>query len=255
MKLTAALPNEIFGLEKDLLKIFLLPFVLIVVGLVVFFNVVLPRISAIGITNSAIVDVDQKTKKINEKSNYLISMDQNELKKNADYLSAAIIHQKNAYYLVNVVRFIAEKYGYQIDSFSVAPGKVSGDDSTGKSDALQAQTLPVSLNIIGPSNQYIDLMIAFEKSLPILSISKLEMKTTAETTEVDLVMSAYYVGDSVAINLANLSLADLTLDKEESAVIQKISSFERGISIEDVVKENASGQQFVKYDRSSPFNF
>lgn len=37
-------------------------------------------------------------------------------------VSSALLPEKNAYFLVNVVRKIADKYGYMVDSFSVKLG-------------------------------------------------------------------------------------------------------------------------------------
>jgi Tfp pilus assembly protein PilO len=256
MKADLKMPNEIFGIETGLLKLVVIPLVLVLVSMVVFFIVVVPKIETIGTTNIGIADIEQKTNKIKEKSSYLMSIDQNEIKRNTDYLTAAIMHESNAYYLVNVVRSIADKYGYQVDSFSVSPGKINPNQTEAKSDKLTAMVLPVSLTIVGSSDKYLDLMLAIERSLPILSVNKFDMKNKGDSsTEIDLQVSAYYVGDNVELNLANLSLADLTLSKEESGVVSKISGFEKIAGIDNLLNTDGSAKKFVKYDRTSPFNF
>lgn len=246
------LPEKIFGLETSLIKMFVFPTVVVILFLVTVFQVILPKVEEVNEIRGKTTEVDKKTKVITEKKNYFANVDQAELKRNSDYVSRALVKEKNAYLLVNIIRKVAEKYGFQVSEFSVSPGKLGEGEvqSTKKDFWLE---MPVRLSLIGQKSRYVELMLGFENHLPILSVRNFEMKTVGDLAELQLTISSYYVNEKIdAANVANLSLPDLTLNKTEQELLGKIQRFE---IIDAGVDENGEDSRgYVKYERVDPFN-
>ena len=242
------LPDKIFGLDKAFLILFLPPIGLILLFLISLNLILMPKISEIGTVNEKINGVNLNTKKINEQNKYLMSIDQEELRKNADYLDNAVLKDKKSYLLVEIIRGIANKFDYQIKSFSLVPGELKVDESNKISEDMIK--MPVSLSMAGPKEKSLELIFALEKTLPILFIDKFETKSSGELSQLDLVISAYYVKDNINMETNNVSLNDLILSKDEVALITKISSFTK-------IETNTVGvgsSNFQQYQRENPFS-
>ena len=122
------LPEEIFGMETSLLVLFtpilgLIILILISVGLVIS-----PKISEYQEMSGQYKTIEAQKKQLLEKERYLQSIDQEELNKNSSFIANAMLPQKNSYMLVEMVEKIVAKYGYQINSFLVAPGEISSGE-------------------------------------------------------------------------------------------------------------------------------
>jgi hypothetical protein len=245
------LPDKIFGLEKALLILFLPPIGLIFLFLISLNLILIPKISEIGVLKSKINEVSVNTKKIEEQNKYLMSIDQEELKKNADYLDNAVLKDKRSYLLVEIIRGVANKFDYQIESFSLTPGELKGEDSSKNSFSQDTVKMPVSLLMIGPKEKSLELISALEKTLPILFIDKFQTKNSGSLSQLDLVVSSYYVKDNVDLETSNVALNDLILSKEEKDLITKISSF---IKIEGNSQNETESFVFQQYQRENPFS-
>lgn len=246
-KITFNLPQKIFGLEIDFLKYFWVFVVLFLVFILSFKFVILPKVGEIISITNQISAKDKELKATREKLNYLVSLDKNELNKNADYFNSALLKEKNSYILVNIVKAVADKFGYQIRSFSVTPGEVK---IAKDSKANIVSKLPISLVVVGPREKYLDFISALEKNLPILTIDEFNLTTVENLSQIDLTVSAYYVQGAMETTLANFSLSDLTLTKEESSVLQNISGFQKNTG----TTESQPTRGFVKYTRENPFS-
>jgi hypothetical protein len=242
------LPDKIFGIDSSLLVFFLPPVVLFVVFLVSLNLILIPKINEIGLVSKKIDSVKLSTSKINEQNNYLISIDQKELQQNAEYLDNAVLKDKRSYLLVGIIRQVADKYGYQMSSFSLTPGELK--NTTGGKELENMVKMPVSLILYGPENKSLDFVLALEKTLPILFIDKFDVSTTNGTSKLDLVIYSYYANDNVNVDVNNISLNDLILSSDELTLIKEISSFNK-------INENEAGvgtTQFQQYQRENPFS-
>jgi Tfp pilus assembly protein PilO len=196
--------------------------------------------------------LDLQRQQLVAKRTYLLSVDQNELKKNSDFIVNAMLPQKNSYLLVEAVRKIADSYGYQIDSFMISPGNVVQKDNRELVNGV-AQ-IPIKLAVIGPAETYLNFVKGLESSLPILSLDSFEMHNDGTVARMDLSISAYYAEDISTVDINKLTLADLTLTKDEADLITRLDQF--------TVLENANGlgtqfstsSSFVKYNRADPFS-
>jgi len=242
------LPDKIFGLEKSLLILFLSP-----IGLLIFFFislklVLIPKASEIGTVKQKINTIKTNTTKVNEQIRYLSSVDSEELQKNAEYLDNAVLRNKKSYLLVEIIRQVANKFDYQVESFSLTPGEIKAEESE-KTSLKNMKKLPVNLMLYGPKDKSLELILALEKTLPILFIDKYDITTSGNYSELELAVSSYYIGDETNVDTSNITLNDLILSSDELALVEKISTFTK-------IEENTGAQmsEFKQYQRENPFS-
>lgn len=244
------LPDRILGIEKSFLGLFLAPLALFLLFLVSFKFILIPKINEVSVLGGEIKKIKNNTNKLKEQNKYLASIDQEELEKNADYLDNAVLKDKKSYLLVGIIRGVANKFDYQITSFSLTPGEMKGEESTKMANIENSVKLPISLSLIGPKEKSLELILALEKTLPILFIDKFEKRDSSDTSELDLVISSYYIG-SKNVETSNVALSDLILSKEESELITEISSFNK---IENNPLDIGTSGSFKEYQRENPFS-
>ena len=250
MKESFKLPDKILGLEKSLLTLFLPPLVLILIFFISLNFVLVPKINEINSINKKISEVNLRTDKVNEQVKYLNSIDPEELQKNADYLDNAVLKNKQAYLLVGIIREVANKFDYQIKSFSLSPGDLKDGELNSKASLENMIKMPISLLLSGPKDKNLELILALERTLPILFIDKFETSTGDNIMELNLTVSSYYISNEINMDTSSVALSDLILSKEESVLVEKISSFTK-------IKENQSGigaTEFRQYQRENPFS-
>lgn len=245
------IPDKMFGLDSSLLVIFVPPIALFLALLLVFNLLVVSRIEDIGAVIDKIKSIQAETKSINDKRRYILSIDQEKLQRNANYVNSALLPEKNSYLLVGIVRKIADKYNFQIDSFQIKLGEVVKKDTpTTALDALSK--VPVTLRLVGPKAQYLDLVNGLEKSLPILSIDNFGMSMSDQSVALDLMISAYYLGNTAKSDINKVSLADLTLKQDESDLVTKLTS--DFTIVQDLSTARTEQKTFVKFERKDPFS-
>ena len=174
------LPDKMFGVESAFIKIFLIPIPLIVVFLISLNLIIIPRISEIKSVSDKVKSTDSQNSLVKTKNNYLKSIDQIELEKNAKFLNSAVLKEDKAYILTEIVKKIADKYSYYVDSFSINPGEIKSDDGSDikiTGDTNSIKKTPITVSLSGPKDKMLDLITALENSLPILFIDKFETKT------------------------------------------------------------------------------
>jgi hypothetical protein len=246
---TRNLPDRIFGIDSRMFLLWLEPVALIIV---LFFSLVIVIIPKFQESLNRITEIKALVNKIvevNQKRNYLQSVDQEEIKNNVDKLSLGLLPEKNAYMLVRVVRNVAAEAGYSIDDFSVNMGNIKGEE-TGKRDNMSYDKIPVAVTLAGPTENYLTLVKSIERSLPIMSIDKLEMNSVRDqVSTVELEVSAYYLREITGLKMENLTLADLTPSQDEINLLTKISEYRTM-----VWEGDSQGTNFTKYERLDPFS-
>lgn len=248
------LPEEIFGMETSLLVLFtpilgLIILILISVGLVIS-----PKISEYQEMSGQYKTIEAQKKQLLEKERYLQSIDQEELNKNSSFIANAMLPQKNSYMLVEMVEKIVAKYGYQINSFLVAPGEISSGEGEQGTRVNGVANIPITITIVGPAGKYLELIKGLETSLPVLSLGSFKMKTSGEIASIDLIASAYYITDNSTFDINKLSLADLTMTATEAEVINKLNQFTVLENVSDIESGFNLSKEYVKYERTNPFN-
>ncbi len=244
--------DKIFGVEMGLLNVFILP---VGVSLGLFFLtlwVIFPRFEEIRQTISEIGKTGATKKTLDTRKSWLLGLDEEGLKKMSGTVESALLREKNAYYVVGIVRNVAAKHEYMIQSFSVSIGKLSGGEE--KEEKSYYAKIPVTLELNGPREKYLDLIKSLERSLPLLSLESFEQRVTGGVAELRLVISAYYIQGANVVDLTKLDLNQLDLKKEEMDVINELRNFELvgGLSGLDMSQEE---KKYVKYERKDPFSF
>ena len=244
--------GELFGIEAGLL-IGWAPLLGVVLLVIISVNLVLmPKIGDYNSMISSLNSVESQRQLLVSKRTYLLSIDQNEIKKNSDFIVNAMLPQKNSYLLVGAVRKIADRYGYQIDSFKISPGEiVKKEDST---PVKGVANIPIQLTVIGPTDKYLDLIKGLETSLPVLSLDNFDMKRESGVTKMDLSISAYYIEDSSSFDVNKLTLADLTMTKDEADLITRLDQFTVLENAGELGSEFSTSSGYIKYDRTDPFS-
>lgn len=245
------LPEKLFGMETGLLVVFV-PLVVVVVLVVISINLLLvPKLSEYQQMSGQLNNIEQQTQQFIQKRNYLLSIDQVELKKNADFIYNALLPQKNSYLLVGMISQIASSYGYQTDSFLVSPGDVTAKNS---STVNGVASIPVTISIVGPADKYLNLIKGLESCLPVLSLDSFKMTSDGSVAKIDLAVSAYYAQTNMNIDITKLTLTDLTPTKEESDLLARLNQFTVLGNTNDFGPGFDTTKSYVKYNRADPFN-
>lgn len=242
------LPDKILGTDTRLIVLWLEP---IALGMVIFFSMVLvivPKINEIPQRLAQIKSIKTKTADVNQKSKYLQAMDQEDIKNNALKLSMGLLPENSSYLLVGLIRNLAAGVNYDVDDFSLS--MVSNKGTVSKKSGLNFEKLPVIVTLIGPSENYISLVKAIERSLPVISIDSIDMRVAQDGIAiVKLNVTAYYLPEIGKINFENLKLADLTPNEEELNLLSKINEY-KTMTVEKTSRDDAT---FKKYERQDPF--
>lgn len=249
------MPEKIFGINSSLIKLFLLPLGIVLVFLMSLGFVVIPRMDAINNLSGSISKIKSEKKVTESKRAYLSSVDQDELVKNEEYLSNAVLQEKNSYLLVGVIRNISENFGFRVKSFLINPIEIKDNLSSLKvSDESVATKLPINMTLEGPKDNVVDLLISVENSLPIMFIDKIGILTRQGVSEINLTVSSYYVSDNQNIISGNLTLNDLIPTKEENDLLSEISKFNKDESLtRSLIDQGSQGKSYMEYTREDPF--
>jgi hypothetical protein len=245
-------PDKIFGISSSLIKLFLPPLGLFLFFLTSYSWLISPRIDSIKSLITSSESIKGKIKITDEKLSYLLSVDQDQLKKDAGYLSSAVLKEKNSYLLLGILKDIAKEYGYAITSFSLSIKDFKENKNSLKiADKSMAVKMPINIEMSGPTDKFIDLIKSIENSLPILFLDKIENTQESGNTFLKMTISSYYAADNFDLVSDNLTLSDLKLTKEESDLLTKISQFEKSPSLDETFGQDS--EKFIEYDRPRPF--
>jgi len=248
------MPERIFGISSSLIRLFLLPVGVIIIFFMSLGGVIIPRVDSIKSLQNSVTKIRSEIKTVDSKRAYLASVDQDELIKNENYLSSAVLQEKNSYLLVGIVRNISDKFGFRIKSFLVTPVKIKeGTESLKILDKDVATKLPIDLVLEGPTDKIIDLLTSIESSLPIMFIENVDIVNKQSNSEIKFTISSYYIPDNPNLVSGNLTLNDLIPSKEESSLLSVINQFTKDESLLKSTDEGAQSKVYIEYQRDEPF--
>lgn len=245
------IPEKLFGIDSALIGAFV-PLLGVILFIVVSVNLVLvPKFEEISELNTKISTTENQTAKTVEKTRYLQSVNQEELKENADFISSALLPETNSYFLVGVVRKVADRHGFQVDSFMINPGKISESPKAALDGVVR---IPITISLIGPTAKHLELIESLETSLPILSIDSFDMKSDGGVSRMEMKILAFYVESRSKIDINRLTLSELSLKKDESDLLSKIGEYTIWDSLSSSSNETKKEMEFRDYGRKDPFN-
>jgi len=246
-KIKLNLPDKVFGVDTNLLVLWVVPGLMLMALLLTFLGVIRSKISDISEIVKQVMEVRKTTQEVIEKRKYFMSIDQNELNASVSLLGSGVMPEKNSYLLIKIIQRISENSNYQVSDFSVSLGEVKKQNVNQKE--IGFEKVPVQLVLSGPREKYLELIEGLEKSLPVLSIDSFDMKTSGEVATIDIRVSAYFQPESNKINIESLGLAEMTLKSEEMALLSKIKEFKAF----EAGNSGGTEGQFKSYERSDPF--
>lgn len=245
------MPEKIFGIDSALIGAFM-PLLGVILFIIVSVNlVVVPKFEEFSTLNTKLSTTENQTARTLEKTKYLQSVNQEDLKRDADFISSALLPESNSYFLVGVVGKVASKYGFQIDSFVINPGKISEAPKVGTDGVVK---IPVTLSLVGPTSRHLELIDGMETSLPILSIDTFDMKSDNGVSRLDLKVLAFYVESRSKVDINKLTLSELSLKKEEADLLSKIGQYTIWDNLSSNTLQKGQGVEFKDYGRLDPFS-
>lgn len=248
------LPDKVLGINVSFLKLFVVPF-LVLVGFIVTLNlIIVPKFSELTTLNKSISLVNEQISLTNQKINYLSSIDQQQIQNDVAYLESAVLQEKNAYFLVGIIRQVADKYNFSLTTFSIGSLDIKSDESSTLkvANADVATKMPLTLTLEGPDEKRVEMITALEKTLPILFVDSLDISSSGGTSNLEMTISSYYIAEKNDLVSGNLSLSDLIPTQEENDLLQTISSYNKVESGLSTLGSGGSGT-FVEYERENPF--
>lgn len=246
------LPDKIFGIDGRIFALFLKPLGLLIIILISIVGVAIPKFKEFGERMKEIKQVTIKTDEVNQKRTYLQTVDQEQIIKDANKLAQALLPEKNSYLLVRIIRNAAAETGYSVDDFSISMGDIKEAETEGKTETSSNEDydrIPVILTLVGPSQNYLSLVKIIERSLPVMSIDRFEMKSKGDVATIKLSVLAYYLKDVTNLKLENLTLKDLTPSEAEVSLLSTLGEYKNMA----IGGEDKSSGEFIKYERNDPF--
>ena len=157
MKFT--LPDKLFGKDSRLILLWLEPLAVGLVVIMSFLGLILPKFQLVMEKNDQIKEIKIKTKEVNDKIAYLMTMDEEVIKEQSDKLSQGLLPQRSAYLLLGVSRQVADQLGFYIDDFVISMmGDVTDLEGEAKSVKSRFDKLPINITMIGPKDKYFSLV-------------------------------------------------------------------------------------------------
>jgi len=245
------LPDKVFGLDTSLLTIFAPTLVIIVVAILSVGWIISPRIDDYTALKSKIKQVEDKTKTLSEKINYLKTIDMEQLAEDEKLINNALLPQKNSYLLVNIIRKLSEKFSYSVESFSVSLTDMKESEESETKSGYDS--IPVEVKLIGSADNYIGFISEMEESLPLMSLKKFDIRKSGNMVELDLTISAYYSASKSKVDIAKLTLTDLTLSQTEGDLVARMSGFKPIEDMELIEGKLKLDSEYIQYQREDPF--
>lgn len=239
-------------MEAKLLKLLIIPGLMEAMLLAGVFFVFLPKVMEISQMNTQAVGLQKSTADLSVKRNYLLSMDEADLKKKSELLEMALPKNRDMYYLLNVIGQVASQEGYAVDSFGIDPGVFKGDENNSKKAELIR--IPVSAVLFGPKENFVDLVGVIERSLPVLSIENLDYKDRGGSNQLSITVMTSFAPNEVDPKITDLTMNDLMMTPKEVELIGQLSSFKKIEGIMATDQGLDSGKTYTKYIRNNPFN-
>jgi len=247
--INGSMPDKLFGKDISILILWIVPLSIIIVLIMGFGMFVMPRVDEIKSLMSQNEEVNKQIKLLNDKRMYLLSLDQAELKSKSLLVENSVLSEKNTYLLIKIITKVVSDFEYTIGDYSVTLGDLKQVDQTAAK--FDYQKVPVEVIVNGPKANFLKMVSAIEKSLPVLSIDSFNMTSVGDSATIKMSISAYYLPNWKQNKLESLSVTDLTPSKDEADILTTISEYKYyGTSEGELGKTDGV---FVVSDRIDPF--
>lgn len=239
---------SIYSLKRLYLKykIFLLPFVVLIIMVFLIILFVKPKLDEIDKLNRQISKDDTALAKLSKKANELVSIDPTEIKDKFNVLSSAIPSDKDIPGFMLGVSRIANEASVSVGLIEVSPGSLS-TASAGKN----MKEIPVVAKVVikGKWQHIVDFITKAINSRRLLKIEGVDLSgATAQKVSSDIQMSILITIYSQPLpkTLGSIEEPLSLFSEEEDILYSKISRFPLYSGIERQAAEIQSGNESVE---------
>jgi hypothetical protein len=162
---------------------------------------------------------------------------------------------------VVVMKNISSKHSFKVETLKIAMGEIGSDSvgvkgeekkeeglksdqeeevgsetevlgaSTGLVKEEQLEKLPIKVELVGKKEDYLNLLLAMEEAIPLLSINKLDLKSGKnETVRMEMTVAVYFSPPKGSLDLDKINLSDLMMTEDELAAADRLEGFENHTS-------------------------
>jgi len=217
-KINANLKSLKFVFNKN--KSYVLPSVLILVSILLFFQFVIPEFSLLFKTQEEVSALKAKTELLKENLNMLTNIDQDTLDSQYNTMILALPVNKDYIEILNTVNVAAQKAGVSLGNYSFKVGSLGKSDSADISPLIKL-TVPIESGLTG-ANSFVQII---NNTVPLSQIDAVNVVDTSSS----ITLSFYY------------KLLD-TSNYSQDALISPVS--QEGLNLIDQMKEFKAASSF-----------
>ncbi len=201
---------------------------LIIVAAVISLIVLLPgQIQYLSDQNSQLAAEKSKINELRTKHLLLSSLDEAELEQRAKISVAALPEDKNIPIILQSLREAVNDPGFLIEELSFSPGVIEKSDEENL-EVKRIEELPLKVKVIGRTEDLLDLLLSFERRLPLFEIKDCKIASLGregDRLRMELSLLTFYRPPIKVEEVDSLTTEELILDKEELALFDKLNDF------------------------------
>lgn len=209
-------------------KVYLLPFLGIILSCVLVIYVILPQIQNYFQLQDQAKNLDAKIFVMEKNILFLSTLDDKNLNNNLQTVSYALPPEKDFTAVMQAISQASSVAGVAIGDFSFQPGIISNSSAqaaNAKSSVISEPSLDISVNITGGVDQTKRFIQEISKRLPLSQVEQVSVSNNASV----IVISFYYEEFPQLKNNENVELRPLT--QKETEIIQKLSGMQSTSSL------------------------
>lgn len=225
--------KELLALLKDYREIGpFLPYLgSIALALILFFAFVFPKINQTLSLRADNNRQEEEIRKLSQKLADIEGMAEADISQNAALLLEALPEDNDFYRLLNVVKSSFAENGVFLEYFDLSPGELGSGSASLKKGSWNS--LSVKVGFAASFENYMRLLSALEKSLPLIEVSSVKFKTftiSEETSRVDGEMTLVGYYQPLPATLGKVSQPLVKVSGPEANIIEELKSYRRYVS-------------------------
>ncbi len=227
-KIDADLKSLKFIFDRN--KPYILPIVIILVCIILFWQFVIPQFKILLATKEEARQASLKLQILKENLNVVTNTDEKSLDEQLKILNLALPLNKDYSGILNSIYYASQKTGVNLGNFSLQIGNLL--DSEKKDDfPTISLSIPISANVAAV-NSFIETI---SKTLPLSEVTQIKIRNITST----ITLSFYYkpLGLTSYVEDARIS----PLSKKGQSIIQQLSGFENPSAFQVPVATISSG--------------
>ena len=227
-KINADLKSLKFIFDRN--KPYVLPIVIILAVLILFWQFVIPQFKILFAAKEEIKQAQIRLQALKENLNVLANTDEKSLDVQLKILNLALPLNKDFSSILNSIYYVSQRTGVNLGSFSLQIGDLL--DSKEKDDFLTINlSIPINANIAAV-NSFVEIM---SKTVPLSEVTLIKTGNITSTVKV----SFYYKPLGPSNYKENTRIIPLT--QKGLAIINRLSSFENVSSFQQESVATSSG--------------